>query len=191
MAGSSWRGAPKANLSTKVQPFFARHPRQNYSSPQGVSHLRAAGEDFFRSSGPLCGGAAWCSDAIVSSEISTGPCLQTSETSELSPLAVGHAVCTGVAVEQARRRRTASGKRSGGAGRSRFPGEKRTFTCSLHEKKRPHDQGRHHGRIVKFSIASVISARYAGCAPSVRHATGTLMCPVRKKVRSSSVMSSI
>ena len=87
----------------------------------------------------------------------------------------------GVAVEQARRRRTASGKRSEGAGGSRFPGEKRTFTCSLHEKKRPHDQGRHHGRIVKFSIASVISARYAGCAPSVRHAIGTVKCPVRKK----------
>ena len=58
-------------------------------------------------------------------------------------------------------------------------------TCSLHEKKRPHDQGRHHGRIVKFSIASVISARYAGCAPSVRHAIGTVKCPVwsPKKVR--------
>ena len=88
---------------------------------------------------------------------------------------------TGAAAEQARRRRTVAGECSEGAGGKRFLGEKRTFTCSLHETKWQPDRGRRDARIAKFCIASVFTARYAGCTPSVRDAVGTVTCPVGKK----------
>ena len=88
---------------------------------------------------------------------------------------------TGAAAEQARRRRTVAGECSEGAGGKRFLGEKRTFTCSLHETKWQPDRGRRDARIAKFCIASAITARYAGCTPSVRDAVGTVTCPVGKK----------
>jgi len=55
------------------------------------------------------------------------------------------------------------GERSGGAGWKRFPGERRTLTCSLYETKYQVDRARHEGTsLIASEQAALHTLNFAG-----------------------------
>ena len=124
--GSGCPGAPLADLSTKVPPFFARPPQAKYSSPQGASYLRAAGEEIFQDDVRrlvLCGDwAAACAHLAL---ILAGQCLQLRLLEQLAASRASLAT-TLVCSAPTCRRQTVSVERAYGTVRNRFTGERGT-----------------------------------------------------------------
>ena len=160
--------------------FFSRAPPgQQHSSPKGVSHLRAAGEENFQ-----------CPSRSLISQGNFGRrgCIHTYPGTAIRAACAARAACGQLSVirtdwpaAQTCRRRTVSGERSYGAVRKRFPGERRTLKGRRHETKYQVDRARHNGH----KLDRVRSSRRA--YPQLcLHATvalpvGSWLCPLEKK----------
>ena len=79
------------------------------------------------------------------------------------------------------RRRTVLGERSHGAARKRFPGERRTLTCSLHETKYQVDRARHDGHKLDRVRSSRPAYPQLCLHATVALPVGSWLCPLEKK----------
>ena len=73
------------------------------------------------------------------------------------------------------------GKRSEGAGGRRFPGERRTLTCSLHETKYQVDRARHDRHKLDRVRASRLAYSQLCWHATVVYPVGSWLCPLGKK----------
>ena len=89
--------------------------------------------------------------------------------------------CTGWPAARTCRRRTVLGKRSHGAARKRFPGERRTLTCSLHETKYQVDRARHDGHKLDRVRSSRPAYPQLCLHATVALPVGSWLCPLEKK----------
>lgn len=73
------------------------------------------------------------------------------------------------------------GKRSHGAAWKRFPGERRTLTCSLHETKYQVDRARHDRHKLDRVRASRLAYSQLCWHATVVYPVGSWLCPLEKK----------